>query len=940
MSFIAEMIRRADGRIRERCGVDAGLKEVAARADDIAQGDGNGQEATLRLLAERHRGVEKASASLDQLTADVKHRLAALPFLPEGWSEQRDRLQEALASDVRTGLGHWLGYWFTAASRCRVDAMDRLRTGVPPPVGALFTRRISLATRALARSDWDLCHEVLALGCQDLDIGRWKGLDDGVRDDLRLLLARLALLHHLPEEADKALGGSQPSSAAHFALRSRTARLRGATEKADRLFREARELDPRDLDTTVEAITRARQNGMPELALDEARTAAEAFSSLSDVEGDINRLVDIPGELYVALAERLRREGDRSSALCLLDRAAEERDDKTMAVVEEQRADLLGSASARRSALLCAGRWHLGAGRLDHARRDFDAAVQSGPESREDERTRAVAQMHLADIAARTGSRWPVRERGARLADALAKLLDARQQAGASGGESWNYLTESYLRDQLAEVSDADRQRQGWCALLSAARAVALDPQWAPPWQQLAHTAQKLRLFRLGETAAVRSYQISQDQPAAARYVEALANVGRYDEALELLQSALHDDDLHDWSRCVCGYVALQLGKPDEAVRYFAAGAIDPGWHWAWHPYVVALLLEGDTASARHHSRSFLHASAGMLSPREHLMATAYDACVQGRPADAERPARLLREADLPGETEGAMALGVAWALLGNPAAWDLLATAIETDQQPTAVDTWDHCVRPLLIALADESGSVLSFSRTDAAVEHARLRGGDALSELRNAVAHRVPGEAGLAVRLTEAVLRSFGTSEERDELLDTLATEEELAAEAESLRRHRFTAEDTTDAPQPPPPTMRLRLPGSWFAAYGDPVRQHPLFARHLPALRSRTECEVPPVHVEVEEDLEPDGYQILVGDELLAEGHVDPELRYCAEEALALLPTALDAAQSVTRTAHGLAVRAEAVAAMGGLAELLTESACEVVVDRFGDVVRGDG
>ncbi|MEU8404417.1 hypothetical protein AB0C28_55400 [Nonomuraea sp. NPDC048892] len=828
MSSITEMIRRADGQLRRQLDVDAGLRQIAARAQDGK---------VPRLLAARRRALEEALLRLGRLADAVEHFSVVRPFLAEGWPEERARLRQVLAGDLLTGLGEWLGYWFTAASRLRTEAMDRLEADVPLPAAAsVLATRISMANRALAAGDWNLCHELLELGHHGLRVGRWAGPEESVQEDLRLLAARLALRHGFLDEAGAIIGegAGEPDSAARLALRSRYARGRGQTDVADALLKRARELDPRDLDATVEAIALARELGDLGLALDDARAAAEAFLSLSDIEGDVNRLVDVPCELYIALAEWARDEDDRDRALGLLDRAATVAPpgDEIIAIVEEARAGLLSSPAERRAALLAAGQWRAVKGHLELARHDFESALEQDPRDEDDVRTRAVAQLRLADVVAMTARQRPRGDVAGSLSEALSALLAAQRQADVTGSEWWSYATESDLRAQLAEVQGAHRQAGQWGALLAAARALALNPLSAQVWLLLAQTARTRCLPWTCEAAAARGYAIVRDPATTAAYADALVHVGHYEQALALLDGATDD-----WSRCMIGRVSMELGKPEEAVRYLAAGAIDPTWTWAWTAYVDALIVTGDLDRARECSRLHLKASAGRLGERDELETAAHDARVQGRPREALRIACLLRDRDLPGETSGLTEMGAALLLNGDPAGWDMFAAVLAIRPWPVTVGSWERRLRPVLLALAAEQGVELDFARLDAPLERARAGAGagDPTAELRQASG--APGTADVArpaARLAEAVLRS--TAEPRqdrqgelDELLDGLAAEDGLRAEAESLRRHAAGEpghdDGAEDAPAPVPPVMRLLLPVSWFAQYDDPFYQHPL-------------------------------------------------------------------------------------------------------------------
>ena len=396
MSSIAEMIRQADEQLSIQVNVAAGLA-VAAAAEhlDEARSLRDAAVAARRALAERGRALDTAQLRIRQLDNAVAHLSRVLPFLEEGWAEQRDLLERAISRDAQDGLASWLNYWFAAASSRRIDALRRLQSDVAlPAAAATVAERMSVATRALDERDWQLCREVLEIGSDGAQVGQrqvpdWKAPGDqgprlAVREELRLMAARLALHNGLADYADVMLGAADQgqSTAPRLALRSRSARLRGADGEVEALLRQARDLDPRDLDVTVESIAQARRRGEPDTALDHARSAVGSLLSLHDIDGDIARLVDPPAELWIAVAERASDEGDRDGARRFLGRAAEiapRDDDEIAATIAEKRAEIASSPAERLRALVSAGERRISLGQLERARRNYEAADSAVP---------------------------------------------------------------------------------------------------------------------------------------------------------------------------------------------------------------------------------------------------------------------------------------------------------------------------------------------------------------------------------------------------------------------------------------------------------------------------------------------------------------------------------------------------------------------------------
>ncbi len=978
MSSIGDMIRQADEQLRAQVDVAAGLASSAATERlDEAPSLPDAAAAARRALAERRQALETAQLRVRQLDKAIQHLSLVAPFLGEGWAEQRALLAEAMSRDTMDGLASWLNYWFAAAGSRRIDALWRLQSDVAlPAAAATVAERMSVATRALAEKDWQLCRAVLEIGSHGVHVGtrevpNWMVTDDQepgspVREDLRLLAARLALHDGLADAAEALLdaAGQDQPTAPRLALRSRAAALRGADREAEALLRQARDTDPRDLDVTTESIAQARRRQEPGSALDHARSAIGSLLSLGDIDADLARVVDPPAELWIAVAERASDEGGRDGARRFLRLAAEvapRHDDEIAAIIAEQRADLASSPAERRRALLACGERRIGLGQLERARRDYQAAVGVPPahdHDEDDSRVRAWAQLRWADVVSADAQQRPYRDVAEDLSRALDDLLAAQPLVDMSGAESWSYLTESDLRLQLSTAPGAyDRDAHQWAALRAAARAVALNPGWARPWLTLAGAAATCGLYRVAEAAAQRAHEIEADDTTRAGYVQALVNVGRYEDAQALLGNGVDA-----WSQCIRGLVATRLGHPDEAVGHFAAATIDPAWFWAWPSYICALILSGDLASARLKSRAFLSAAADREGERAWLSAASCDARVHGQLDAALDLADRLSEAAGPYDPPALRALGQTLVLRQDRTGWTLLARALATDPLPTAARTWEQQERPVLTALAADQGVTLTPADLDLALRRllARPHPSDPLTELRwAAAAPGVPDVAAGAARLTEAALRcaadaadpanSAGPADRAlDELIAHLAAEDGLDAEAESLRRHLTGSTGQPAEPAGPPDQdgaeaaafpllLRLRLPTSWLAGSDDPGREHQLLLRYTPVPRPGRPWDAPRTAVSAGDDLEPDGYEILADDTLWSSGRVDPRLRYCPRETLSLLPERVRTDPRTVATAEGWGVPPDVLDGDRGLAALLTLSAAEVVALRYRDAAR---
>ena len=704
----------------------------------------------------------------------------------------------------------------------------------------------------------------------------------------------------------------------------------------------------------AESIAQARQRGEPDTALDYARSAVAALLSLADVEGDFGRLVDPPAELWFAVAERAWEEGDHDVArrfLYCAATAARWDDDEIIAAIEEKHADLSASAAERRRALISAGARRTGLGQLEQARRDYEAAASGQAADEEDRRVQASARLRWADVVSAIARQRPYRDFAAELDGILSRLHEAQGRADVSGAESWSYLTECDLRMQVSRDQDrTDRYAQEWAALFAAARAVALNPAWARPWLTLADVATACDLYRVAEAAARRAYDLGQDEATRAGYAQALIRLRRYKEA-----SGLLGNEGDAWSRCIRGQLALRLGKADEAIEHFAGVTIGRTWYWAWYSCICALVIIGDLTAARLKSEEYMAAVADRKGERAWLYAAAFNARVHGQLDAAREYAGLVLQAAGPGDVRALHVMGETRLLAGDHTGWELLARALAEDPQPAAIDAWEQQERPVLDALTAARGIDFELARLDRTMGsvHTRPHPGDSMAELRQlAATPATASEAAKAARLTEAALRAAApVDQEVEDLLVRLAAEDELAPEAESLRRHAAGPEaqdsgaagdhgsaDGQDVPDDLP-VLRLRLPGSWLHEYAYPGREHQLLVRYVPVLRQRT-LAAPHVQVEAGDELEPDGYQILARSTLLSGGRVDPGLRYGPLDAQPLLPERVRTDPRTVTRDYGLDVAADVPGSDRGLTTLLTISAAEVVALLYADAVRAHG
>ncbi len=850
MTTITELIRRADERLRTQDKVTAGLDEVVKQAglDDMPP-TSEALVAVQKLLTDRKGAFAAAQRRIRQLEETVAQLSRALPFLQETWPQQRDRLEKAISDDPQDGLADWLSYWFAAASTRRASALRRLLADVHlPSEYQAIEKRLGVAARGLDEDDWLPCREILLIGAAGVRVGRRQVPDrpvpDGyepdsmVREGLRLLAARLALHHRQFDQAEVVLG-TDKDSAARLALLSRSARLRGKDTEAEDLLAKARDRDPADLDVATESIERARQRGGIDAALDSARAAVEALASLGDVyvegdvEGDVGRLVQPPGELWIALAERARDEDDRGSARLLLNRAVTD-DNEVLAVADEVHTTVTSGAERRRQLLRAGYRW-ANACQLDRARRNYEAATDGTPADEADAQVQAAARLRLADNIAATARQRPYNAVAKDLEYALGLVRKTRPRG------DWSYLTECDLCIQLSRVPGrGDALQQEWAALLAAARAVSARPEWAASWQALADAATAGDLYRVAEAAAARAHRIEPgNQATQAGYVRALVNTGRYTDALECLGDADDPDSPHhSWWQCVRGLIALRQGRAKEAVDHYAGLRMDPAWLWAWNAFIRALVIADDLPAARRRSAELMRTETGRDTERSWLAAAAFHARLNGQLEAARAAADRLAQSAGPDDFRARYAQAETQLLSEDQAGWELLARALVADPRPAAIDVWEQEEFPVLAKLAAARGITLRPpANLDSAVQELRIRAhtSDPVPELQLAAEKAAVSDAEEAVELIEAMLLT--------------AMPDGPPAETSHGR----------SAPGPPDQPL-LRLPKSWLAGSAAPGLDTEL--REYVTRR---------MELSGAEDLEPDGYELLIHEKVRDSGHL---------------------------------------------------------------------
>ena len=699
LTSVANLVQHTAERLRSELGIEVGLDEIVESAGAARNLDA---EATSvrRRLKKRVRALEEAQTELLSLIKTVEHLEAVLPFMEEGWPSQLERLRGLADGDPTAAIGAWLQYWFETIGSYRLGAAHRLVQEAPLPEGAwLISERATLAAAGLEQRDWNVAVPILLAGVDGVHVGAKVVPTPEVQASLRRLLVRLALLTGQLDEADRLLGDglSREDTAADLALRARRYDLADDKERARSLLVEAQSANPGDLDVVVELIRQGRKTMELEGALEIARVGADALPSLLDLDSDLGRLLEPPTELWIALSYRAQREDMPDlvvHALDAADRLARFDEHELRAVIAECRAEVASSATERVRALRDAGDERQAANDLRRARLNFTKAVEAAGED-VDPLLRASATLRHADMVAVLDAAEPFRQVRDEVADALQRLLDAQAVEGMAVAESWNYLTEVDLRINIVRMADSARADQAWRAFLAASRAVALAPDEGRRWSTLSAAAQVLTCFRTAEAMARHAWEQG-GEAEVPTYIQALANLGRIDQAIKLV------DATDPWSECVRAYLLLRLGKHEDAIRLLRAVTIDPSWTWARETLLSALLLTGQFEEARVEAEAFARIAAERMDEANFLFTMAFYELVQGRlDSAAELARRCLASEQGFGEGDAAGLLGAVLLLRGDRDAGLQIFEQSVSCFRDRKLDDWSRIDRPLLEILA-----------------------------------------------------------------------------------------------------------------------------------------------------------------------------------------------------------------------------------------------
>lgn len=946
---IVEPIERAAARVRTRA-VGAHLEHLAKRLG-VEEPEPEVLQEAIANLRTQAESLRLSAEEVERVQASITHLAAVLKFSEERWPVRKRELAAMFADDPDRGLRELLADWYEAIGEGRTAAAAQFLELELPAGGELLLDRMSTVSLALDQENWQAAQAILRLGADGMLVDGHTVPAARVRRDLRLVLIRLALLESLFEDAEQDLGVMDADSTpAVVALRNRWRRLQGMSDPDDDLAFLGREAAT-DLDVATELIAKARADDQREVALNAARVAVDAIPALFDAEEDLaSPTRDTPPEIWLAVGERALREEDLAlleSSLTRAEEAADPGDYALRAEVEEVRVDggqMTGmDRTGLLTALISAGSYRVWADNYDRARQHFEQALKLDPDNID-------ASIRLADCLLVTVGNQPLAQGRHEIQHAIDLIAKARGSGGLDPSLSWGYLDEAVAHRLLARGLGTQTRTHHWLAFLAVCRSLVHEPADPGRWSELATSADGLSLSRVSLACAEHAVEIAGGAMGATNaLIMSQTNAGLLHEALELV-----GEESSPWYDAMRGYIVLRLKDPATAVEILTAATIDPNWSWVTETLVTALLLTGRDDEAKAKAQALLAQSSSRLDERDPLSSAALAALVVGDVAQAETLTHRLQAMDQGRDFLWTVAT-IRLICGDEPGALAALEERTVNAATIRELDEWSSIVGPQIRHLAEREGArVPSFEGIDRAVEMRRTeleRISDPIEQLDEvATIERGFETADLACAMASGLVhlsRHNGRAARKalKSALKQHPDDKELVAlhDLASTDAKDGASELSTDLPDDDGPValdewvLRAELPASWFEDHSDPQSTHALFIRYLPEMRVRSEVDVPAVAVRADVNLDPDGFRLVVGENVRDEGHLDSAYGYVFEGMLDILP---DALRSLAETDPGLGmmrIPISAIESAGAVGALLTMPVSEVIARKIGEVAR---
>jgi hypothetical protein len=924
-----------DERLRDNRQIDLGLGAVAGHIAVLPPQQGLVE--ARQLLVKRAVDLQAAVADVSATIQRLRGLELVVRFTEAGWATRRDELMAACGVDAVHGLAEWLDDWFTALAALRLDAVDRLVSLEPslPPGTGMLVRRCRATSAALDSRDWDVAAPLLETGARGVAVGSDSVPSTSVRRDLWVLLVRLALAVERPDDARSALAEASRAGGGPI-LDALAERLKSLDSSGGPVRGDLMTIGGSSEDALLELarvvnIT-AGASGSSDLRIDTgmtaARTAIASAPSLDGADEQVARLLDpVPAEIYLALAERALLEdapdlAERSLArvtTTALNAAVRGEAYDQLAILARR----AGDGERERTQRLAAAKAWDSAERPDRILASTDALITLDPGHAE---ARCLAAGSLSQLSwnAPKEVALPQLRRALEILEPVAEIVDsqANQLADPDWLRAWALCAESLVRVRLADFDGEHQADQRWRALLAAMRAVAVRPTKNWVWTATADAAYANRMWSLAELAAREASRLDPSRETSAEHVRALANLGEFTRALEVLGEP---GSPFEWS--MQAHVHIHLGQPAVAAAVFDAHPPLPDFRWARLSNVNALLLVGRRDEAVAAAKDLDASMRARLTETGVRSTSARLALIVG---NDERAETLSEEVRANGEHDSDFDLAVIRTVQGRESeAATLFASYVRDFTSLDDVACWENIDRHLLsLVLADRGIPHPDLSEAQGELDALRTR----LAARRDPVAEldltESDGADGTAVAAAKEVGRTIVELAREDLVGDTAganplvagqlddesvinedllrgASSSGVTAEAVSVVRSLTgdpalgslaqvvsagldpepAAADVAPA-APQPFALSTELPPSWFATVTNPTEQHELFLRHLPAMRLTSAAVVPAVSVSTDAALEPGGYRVLVHDDVVEEGILTVGRRLLPESALALL------------------------------------------------------
>ena len=603
----------------------------------------------LELQAE---GFRDAARRVSRLVPDVASVAESFAMSEAGWPQLEGELESAIKADPAGGIKQWFRQVMIALSYWRLGALDRLTLmeALSEQGGARLLVDSCRATwHAFHDRRFELVGEPVRAVVRSGALATRLGVPADSRARLAVLLARLATWSGFSDEADvllseaEGLGGNRSDVAA---VRAWQARRRGDPEAAAMHLSMARSgATAWRLAALVEAVAQAATIGHEDpvsrrrLARSLALDGVNGLPSVIGIEGDLDALLDVPPEIWLAIGLRAVEQGYSDVAHAAFERAVQDSsydDYGFRAEVYQAHAGLLEQTEApveeigaKRQA---AGRMRLLSRRPSSALKLFESALELRPDD-------AQLALQIGDAVVVDSWQKPLSDTRERFLAEVQRLTAVRERSGLGADHSWGYLVWSDLEVALSDSADSGESRRLWSGLEAAALAVAHSPTASRRWAKLADVADTVEMIRVAKLALAMGRQLrrtSEDRGLLeCDTIRVAANLGDFGFARSLMPDIEEAGQL--FVKHVSAYIDLREGDASTALALIPEGGAQPEWApWVWHIVLDACILDGDgrleslgkqaaEAVARHPAqRSWLS-----VATYAHLVAKSIDAATE-----------------------------------------------------------------------------------------------------------------------------------------------------------------------------------------------------------------------------------------------------------------------------------------------------------------------